>query len=212
MAFHEFLAHVRAARSLMPPDVLTAGLAADPAHVRKALDSADVWLRPAFAEPFDPDIFPHPDLGVRQQLARDVEVLRSLAAQVGADGTATVDQRRDGLNALLRVIPAVRPFSFGVMTEELANHLWRLDEKYPDYVLGFECEFGQDWAGDPAVRVTAVIPEDAPVESERFSAFDRAMTQAVRDWVRDHARVEYWPYPSFRTPEDMRLELAGVDE
>jgi hypothetical protein len=212
MAFHEFLAHVRAARSVMPPDVLAVGLAAVPGHVRKALDSADIWLRPAFAEPFDPATVPDPDPDVRDLLVRAVDSIRALAAQVGDDGVATPEQRRQGLVALLPIFPAIRPFAFYPMTEELADHLWRLEEKYPEYVLGFECEFGQDWSGDPSVRVTAVIPENAPVESERFGQFDRDMTQAARDWIRDHSRVEYWPYPSFRTPEDMRLELAGVDE
>jgi hypothetical protein len=212
MAFHEFLAHVRAARSMMPPDVLTVGLAAEPAHVRKALDSADAWLRPAFAEPFDPAMVRNPDHEVRDRLARDVNLIRALAAQIGEDGIPTPEQRRQGLSALLQIIPAVRPYAFYPMTEELADYLWRLEETYPEYVLGFECEFGQDWSGDPSVRVTAVIPEGSPVESERFGQFDRDMTQVARDWVRDNARVEYWPYSWFRTPEDMRLELAGVDE
>jgi hypothetical protein len=145
-------------------------------------------------------------------LRRAVGSIQALAAQVGADGVATPEQRRQGLNALLPIIPAVRPFAFYPMTEELADHLWRLEAKYPDYVLGFECEFGNDWSGDPAVLVTAVIPEGSPVESPHFGQFDRDMTQAARDWVRDHSRVEYWPHPRFRTPEDMRLQLAGVDE
>jgi len=67
---------------------------------------------------------------------------------------------------------------------------------WPQDVKGYDVEFGEDWEGDPAVRVWFLVDDDlrpSDEKVERVGRFTRNVTQALLD-----AELSHWPFVRLR--------------
>lgn len=67
---------------------------------------------------------------------------------------------------------------------------------WPGDVKGYDVEFGEDWEGDPAVRVWFLVDDDlrpSGEKVERVGRFTRDVAQALLD-----AELSHWPFVRLR--------------
>ncbi|MDB5311249.1 MAG: hypothetical protein JWO38_5451 [Gemmataceae bacterium] len=214
MSMPEFMNRLRLVSSMLPPGVFSSqGLSDSPADERlrhKALASADVWLDPAFVAGVKAGDFFYLDEHERKELETALERFAKLAGEASRGHGLTLEQRSQGLEVLIKFVDVLKPVP--APDNLLIPVLWRLESTYPEYVLGFDCEFGTDSTGDPAVWVWVVVPDDADVESKAFDGFEKSIDKVVRGWLKEVGKEDVWPYIRLRTPSSIKDDIHEVVE
>jgi hypothetical protein len=67
---------------------------------------------------------------------------------------------------------------------------------WPPDIKGYDIEFGQDWEGDPAVRVWFLVDDDVQPSDEKVKRVGR-FTNAVERSLID-ADLSHWPFVRLR--------------
>lgn len=211
MSVPEFLNRLRLVAGMLPPALLAGGeldvTDADERLRQKALASADVWLDPSFVAGVKPADFWFLDDFNRSRLADAFDRFTRATESTSADGVLGPDQRERGLDALVELAQVLQPVD--ALSRNLSSHLWQLEPDFREYVLGFDCRFGLDPTGDPAVWVRAVVPDDVDVQTPAFDRFMDAVTRSARKWL-DAAGLPHWPYVRLLTPSAIKEQFAEV--
>jgi hypothetical protein len=70
----------------------------------------------------------------------------------------------------------------------------------PGFFRGYDVEFGQDWAGDPAVTVWLEVDGGRASSTEDMQAVHRFVQDTGAELV--ELGLSHWPYVRFRVRED----------
>ena len=209
----EFMNRLRLVSSMLPPGLWSSGgLYGTPSAERlrgKALASADVWLDTTFAAGVSGADFWFLDDFSRSRVEGALDRFIRAAEPGAAGSPLTTEQRVRGLDALCELVLVLQPVD--MHGKLFAHALWDLEDRYPEYVLGFSCEFGTDSTGDPAVWVWVVVPDETDVQTPAFDGFMDDVTRAARSWL-ERAGLPHWPYTRLLTPSDIKDEIAEVVE
>jgi hypothetical protein len=216
MSVPEFMNRLRLVAGLIPPALfapeMSLGVFPTPTEDRqwrKALASADVWLDVSFVAGVVPADFEFLDDTGRVRLGNALASFARAAGDNPAAQQLATEQRELGLTALVDLIQ-VLPI-LDVPGKFLVQKLWELEPNYPDYIFGFECEFGTDSTSDPAVWIHSVVPDETDVQTPEFDRFMDDVKRTTRVWL-ESVRLPHWPYVRLFTPSDIKDQIAGVVE
>lgn len=213
MSMPEFMNRLRLVSSMLPPGLWSSeGLYGTPSAERlrgKALASADVWLDASFAAGVSPADFWFLDEFGRTHVVDVLDRFRQAAQTVTPGGPLSAEQRERGLDAIRALVLFLQPVD--VHSNNLASALWELEDRYPEYVLGFGCEFGTDSTCGDAVWIEVVVPDKTDVQTKEFDRFIDEVSRKARSWL-DAVRLPHWPYIRLLTPSDIKDEIAEVVE
>jgi hypothetical protein len=73
---------------------------------------------------------------------------------------------------------------------------------WPEDVKGYDVEFGEDWEGDPAVRVWFLVDDDLRPSDEKVERVGRFLDE-VRAALLD-AELSNWPFVQLRAVQPSR--------
>jgi hypothetical protein len=79
---------------------------------------------------------------------------------------------------------------------------------FPTGVVSWRFEVGEDWTGDPAVRIWLLVDEDT-VQKKEVNRVTMASEQMIRDAL-TAASIQRWPYVRVRSEAEQRaLDTAS---
>jgi hypothetical protein len=204
MPIDDFWLNLRTAARHLAPTVAVDSPRADSERLERALQSAALWLTPHSVEGYDPRDFAFLAPADIENLTRNVERFRAVAAQVPTGQPASEGRAREAWTALDEVLRLLRPHSFpDAESFKIQYSLEKeLRGKLPPWVESFTSETGTDTSEDPALWIWLNVSDEA---GKRLAAGEgRAVREEVESAVR-RLGIRRWPYVRFQTPS----ELAG---
>jgi hypothetical protein len=183
MSLSRFTKQVRIAASPFPPEAWENPAAVLPGLFDLAFEFADIWLTPAALRGYsDADLGGVPAAD-RDRLRAAVAAFRAVADAVPEGTRPTEDQVRAALPAFATILDVLRPSLADPESLAARRAVWRGVGPYRDWVAAFDLELGEDWTGDPAVRVWFVLRDGVDVTS-------RAVVHRLYD-MREGIRREF---------------------
>ena len=152
---------------------------------------SDDWLTPASVDGLtDADFVTLPTVQ-RRELFRCANEFRVIA-----DATPHVDvaQKQAAEAALKKVWELLRPYRTKE-SKAIGDVLWAAwqDERMQDWVPTFDYQLGEDWSGDPAVRVWLILDDGvdtlAAKTRESVSRFELLVRARLQD-----AEIDRYPF------------------
>ncbi len=198
MSKPEFLLNMRVARSLFGNQRVRADLpTANIADFSKDFSRAAIWLTPKSVEHFNAADFP--ELGEKQAELQDaVLAFRTIAKEVPPDEAATNEQLGNAKVAFERVLKIIEPY--------LPTHEESKDVEtaltgipFPDWVVTWDYELGNDEDETPAVWLNLYADEDTAPKGTLASTA-AGLTRQLRKRLTD-ARINRWPYVRLRSAQ-----------
>ena len=159
------------------------------------------WLTPATVADLSDGDFVTLSPGQRKELRRAVERFQAIAGSGSRPTPAEEAGARAALDTILDLLqPYLTPESRTV--REAIWRAWR-DEHARDWMPTFDYELGEDWTGDPAIRIWLILNDDVDVEADDT----REKLSRLRTLIRKELRatgVGRWPYTSVWTLSDAK--------
>jgi hypothetical protein len=74
--------------------------------------------------------------------------------------------------------------------------------RYPDFVVTWYFELGEDWTGDPAIWIYVIVEDDAP-DRDGFRSAVRELRERIQEALKDSG-VPRWPFVRIRRASEQR--------
>jgi hypothetical protein len=201
MAKTEFLRNVKTARNLFAHRVHTDHAGLNPDTLEGQLARATIWLTPSSVKGFDARDFSELAPEVRERLNDHIEQFRRIAREVPPTEPAPPAKAKEAMRHFLGMLKILKPYlPEGGEIKQVRDALEKIT--FPEGVLSYEFELGDDSTGDPAVWVWVVVDE----RLDDTKAF-LPMTLEIEDKIRKAlaaAGSTRWPYVLFRTAAEQR--------
>ncbi len=167
MAREDFLLYLDQAAGAASPRQAKNGVRLDPTRIEELLrkDGHTQWLSRRTVKGFDPKDYANILSDVElENLKRDVAGFGKVAESLGGKQKTTDQQIEDGLPHFLSMLNIMSPFLDG-FNEYKTLKVALKQEKLPSYIKDFAVSVGEDWTGDPAIKIWVIIDDDAADES-----------------------------------------------
>jgi hypothetical protein len=206
MALEQFWRNVKIGASYVWPDVQTDVAGLDRKRLARLLKNAPFWLTPATVEGYDPGDFAFVPQTEQDELKTSVEGFRKVAETVPDDGPATKEQIQEALPRFRRILEVLQldriPDVDGFRAVKLLESL-----RFPEIVKVI-WEFDTDVAGEPAIRVWAVMKDEV---ARRPGLYPKQVM--IRDRIDVALRrlgIRWRPYIGVRRASEQRDLERGV--
>jgi len=201
MAKQDFLMSLRTARNLFAHRVQTDHPSLDPQKLEGQLSRAAIWLTPSAVKGFDIREFQELPPELRTELKDSVEQFVRVANDVRPNEPATNEQISEGMSAFRRMIELLQPYlpTQGEL-EQVRDALESV--QFPEFVLSWDFELGEDSTGDPAVWVWVIVRDDA-ADRPDFTKVSTGVEWKIREAFVAKG-LGRWPFVRFRTASEQR--------
>ncbi len=211
MALDEFWRNLKLGASHLWPNVR-----AQPPLNENALTAivrgAELWLVPQWVEGFDVNDFDFLTSAQREELRQGVADFRRVAELVPPRGPATIEQSREGLEALRRILDILRPDQYpdvdAFRAAKVLQNL-QLPEDLRENVDRIIERFDLDGTGDTGIWIWVILKDDILWDQASIRDRDR-ISRSIEAALRRH-HIAMRPYIHFRSFSEQRdVELGLV--
>jgi hypothetical protein len=196
VAKQEFLDNVRVGRDLFDhARVEGVGRHLASQSSARRLEPQAIWLTPKSVGGFDVGDFRELGPDRQRELAETVQEFLALTKQVPPAAEPTADQLAQASAVFGKLLTILDPYlpthEEAIKVEEVLQIM-----EFPEWVANWYRELGNDWAGDPAVRVTIFV--DEPITPRKqLGRFATDYTAKIRHALKAKG-IERWPYIQVR--------------
>ena len=203
MARSIFLRNLRTAAGFLSPTVRS-DFYGDQHKLARVLKSAAIWLTPGAVEEYDEIDFPELPADERKTLTNGIRAFQQVAQDVPSNQPASEDQLRRALPAFLAILDVLKDY---LDHDAVRAHQLFDDQTWPDYVVGFSSQAGEDSTGDPCLWVTIFLTNDI-VDRPDFGRLTWELRRKFVD-VLEKAGIERRPYVRFWSVSERDILYAN---
>jgi hypothetical protein len=172
-------------------------------NIQNAVKNPTGWLSPATVADLSESDFHTIRPALREKLFQAVERFRVIA-ETASPTPEQVAEARAAIDAIRAIVqPYLTPES-----EQIRETIAKAWQKERDWIPTFDYELGNNWLGEPVVRLWLVVKDDVlPDDMDIKNPSDREGLWRVKDAIRkefNDAGIKRWPNISFRTESGVK--------